>query len=270
MTIVHHQHAGPAVRLQGVSAGYHQGVVLDQITLDIPQGCVALIGPNGSGKSTLLKAVVGLVPLLGGQIEVFGVPQAKWDRRRLPVGYVPQLHQLDRAFPVSVAQVVMMGRVGRIGLLRRPGAADGDAVMAALEKVGMADFAQRQIGELSGGQQQRVFIARALAQEARLLLLDEPANGLDLPTQRMIYDLLEVLHGTGLTALTTTHDVAALHLHHFDRIICLNRQVVAAGTPEAVLTPEVLRATYGDDRPLPQVFTSGQVTTYGTAGVVRG
>ena len=241
-----HPESPVAIRLSGVTAGYSLGTVLADVTLDIPQGCHALIGPNGSGKSTLLRCIVGLHPLAAGTVELFGVPLDRWDRCCLPVGYVAQNQSLDRAFPVTVVDVVMMGRLGRLGLGRRPRAADHEAVAAALAKVGMADYARRQIGELSGGQQQRVFIARALAQEARLLLLDEPANGLDLPSQRAIYNLLEVLHDTGITVLTTTHDIAALHLHHFDRIICLNRRVVAAGRPEEVLVPRVLEMTFGE------------------------
>ena len=162
----------------------------------------------------------------------------------MQLGYVPQLKTMDKDFPISVYEVVLLGRTGRLGWLKRPKAEDHEQVEKALKKVNMLKLKDRPIGQLSGGQQQRVLIARALATESRLLLLDEPATGLDIPSQQSIFRLIEDLHGDGITILTTTHDLAALEYHHFDLILCLNKTVIAFGPPEEVLVPQVLERTF--------------------------
>lgn len=233
--------------MEGVCAAYDRNEVLSDVDLCIPEGaCVGVIGPNGSGKSTLFRVALGLVRPTRGRVRVMGAAPGTTSRRRNQIGYVPQTRHVDRNFPASVRDVVMMGRAGRIGLFRRPGRADEEAVEQALAVVKMADLAHVPVGDLSGGQQQRVYIARALCQDSRLLLLDEPATGLDAPTQRGIYDLLEHLHEKGLTTIATTHDLASLDLHNFDTVICLNRRVIACGPPAEVFTRETLTATYGE------------------------
>lgn len=224
---------------------YGERQVLQDVHLRIPKGsCIGIIGPNGSGKTSLIRSIVGLNKPSQGEVRVFGQkPYRSW-RRQNQIGYVPQLKAINKEFPISVAEVVMLGRVGRLGALHFPKADDHRIVRECLERVKMQSMADRPIGQLSGGQQQRVFIARALAQDSQLLLLDEPATGLDIPTQQSIYELLEQLHGDGITTLTTTHDLLALDFHHFGRILCLNKQVVAFGPPEKVLTPDILTKTF--------------------------
>lgn len=219
--------------------------VLDNLDLRIPNGsCVGIIGPNGSGKTSLIRSIVGLNQASQGTVHVFGKsPHRAW-RRQQQIGYVPQLKSIDKNFPISVYEVVMLGRVGRLGPLHFPKKEDHHIVREALLRVKMNELANRPIGQLSGGQQQRVFIARALAQQSKLLLLDEPATGLDIPTQQSIYELLEQLHDDGITTLTTTHDLLALDFHHFGRILCLNQKVIAFGPPDKVLTPEILTKTF--------------------------
>jgi ABC-type Mn2+/Zn2+ transport system ATPase subunit len=202
---------------------------------------VAVVGPNGSGKSTLLKLLVGLVEPWAGTVAVLGQAPR---RARLRVGYVPQTTVGDWAFPATVGEVVLMGRYGRLGLLRRPGQADRAAVASALEQVGMVDRAGGQVGELSGGQQQRVFLARALAQQPELLLLDEPLAGVDALTERDIYGLLGTLRDRGVTVLFTTHNLSTV-AEHFDLALFLNRRLVAFGPPSEIFTEENLRAAYG-------------------------
>ncbi|MGE4272683.1 MAG: metal ABC transporter ATP-binding protein [Desulfitobacterium sp.] len=222
-----------------------QREILWDINLKIPSGsCIGIIGPNGSGKSTLIKSIVGLNPPSQGTVKVFGQPPTQEWRRKMQLGYVPQLKTMDKDFPISVYEVVMLGRTGRLGWLKRPRAEDHHLVEQALQKVNMLQLKNRPIGQLSGGQQQRVLIARALATESQLLLLDEPATGLDIPSQESIYRLIEDLHGEGITILTTTHDLAALEYHHFDLILCLNQTVIAFGAPEEVLIPDILERTF--------------------------
>ncbi|AGA69518.1 ATPase component of Mn/Zn ABC-type transporter [Desulfitobacterium dichloroeliminans LMG P-21439] len=222
-----------------------QQEILWDINLKIPSGsCIGIIGPNGSGKSTLIKSIVGLNSPSQGTVKVFGHPPTQDWRRKVQLGYVPQLKTMDKDFPISVYEVVLLGRTGRLGWLKRPRAEDHHLVEQALQKVNMLHLKNRPIGQLSGGQQQRVLIARALATESQLLLLDEPATGLDIPSQQSIYRLIEDLHGEGITILTTTHDLAALEYHHFDLILCLNQTVIAFGTPEEVLVPDILQRTF--------------------------
>jgi ABC-type Mn2+/Zn2+ transport system ATPase subunit len=234
--------AGPAVELARVVAGYGQRLALDEVSLAVPRGsAVAIVGPNGSGKSTLLKVLLGLIEPWSGTVDVLGRPP-KQARRR--IGYVPQTDVGDWRFPATVGEVVMMGRYRRLGLFRRPGAADRAAVRTALDRVGMADRADDQVGELSGGQRQRVFLARALVQEPELLLLDEPLAGVDALTEQDVYDLLGDLRDRGITILFTTHNLATV-AEYFDLAVFLNRRLVAFGPPAQVFTEEHLRAAYG-------------------------
>jgi len=199
-----------------------------------------VIGPNGAGKSTLLKAVLGLISMDGGSVRVFGesVKRARWR-----VAYVPQTETVDWDFPVTAEEVVMMGRYPRLGLLRRPAAADRRVVAASLEMVGMADFAARHIRQLSGGQQQRVFLARALAQEADILLLDEPFVGVDARTEAVIFQLMDELTRKGKTLVVVTHDLS--QLHRFDSVLMLNRSLVAFGPVATTVTDQNLKRAYG-------------------------
>jgi manganese/iron transport system ATP-binding protein len=195
---------------------------------------VAVVGPNGAGKSTLFKALVGLIHPRAGSIETNGAE----------IGYVTQRSAVDWSFPVTVHDVVMMGRIGKMGWLRWQRPRDREIVQRSLAQVGMADYAGRQIGELSGGQQQRVFIARALAQEATILLMDEPFSGVDAPAQESILEILERLRQQGVTILVSTHDLN-LAVERFDRLALLNQRLVAYGLPREVVTPQNLAAAYG-------------------------
>ena len=214
---------------------------LDHVDLRIARGDqVAVVGPNGAGKSTLFNVITGIVKPQEGTVRIAGSgPQG-----HICVGYVPQRSRIDWRFPVTVADVVMMGRVGKIGMLQRPKRADHQQVAAALTQVDMLDLAGRQIGELSGGQQQRVFLARALAQEAELLLLDEPLAGLDIPSQEAILRILAQMRRAGITLLIATHDLNQA-AEQFDQMVLLNRRVVAYGPPAAVLTAANLAQAYG-------------------------
>jgi ABC-type Mn2+/Zn2+ transport system ATPase subunit len=231
----------PAIEVSDLWAGYDGQAALAGVTLTIEEGCLAgLVGPNGSGKSTLLRVILGLHRPWWGEVRLFG---QKVDRARRLLGYMPQVELVDWAFPVSVFDVVMMGRYGRLGLLRRPSRRDQEAVWRCLEQVGMTDLAQRQIGELSGGQQRRVLIARTLAQEPRILLLDEPFTGLDAAAQHDLLDLFNKVRAAGKTLLVATHDLSCVAAA-FDHAACLNRKIIAFGEPRAIFTEEVLNATF--------------------------
>jgi len=224
-------------------AGYFGRDVLDQISFSVDAGeFVGVIGPNGSGKTTLLKVVAGLLPYQCGAVRAFGEPLRPAVRRF--IGYVPQIELINWAFPVTVHDVVLMGRYGRLGVFRRPSREDEAAAQAALEEVGMAERRDSQIGELSGGQQQRVFIARALVQEPKLLLLDEPIAGVDATSQHAIFTLLEARQRRGMTIIASTHDLSCVATW-FDRVLCLNHRVIAYGRPDQVLNDATLSATYG-------------------------
>ena len=230
------------VSIHDVTVAYDRKPVLWDVDYDAPgSALVGIVGPNGAGKSTLLKAILGLVPLASGQIEIFGRPARR--QRRL-VGYVPQRESVDWDFPVSALDVVCMGRYRRIGWCKPVGRVHREAAMESLRQVGMADYAARQISELSGGQQQRVFLARALAQEAELYLMDEPLAGVDAATERAIIDILKLLRDRGKTCLVVHHDLQTVR-QYFDHILLLNMRVVAAGPSEAILTEENLARTYG-------------------------
>ncbi|GAA3453756.1 metal ABC transporter ATP-binding protein [Dactylosporangium matsuzakiense] len=233
----------PAVlAIDGASIAYDAQPVLTGVTGRVGAGeIVALIGPNGAGKSTLIKAVLGLVPVTTGTIAVLGRSPAA---ARRDVGYVPQADTLDAQFPVSVTQVVLMGRYRRIGWLRRPARADRAIAADALRRVGLADRARATFGTLSGGQRQRVLLARAIAAQPRLLLLDEPFSGVDVVSQEALVRVLSQLRQHGTAVLISTHDLA-LARHVSDHACLLNRQMYGFGPTAATLTPDGLRATYG-------------------------
>jgi ABC-type Mn2+/Zn2+ transport system ATPase subunit len=232
----------PAVELAGVGVAYGPVPALENIDGAVAAGeAVALIGPNGAGKSTLIKAILGLVPLAAGRITVLGERPA---RARRHVAYVPQADTLDPDFPISVGHVVMMGRYRRIGWLRRPAPADKHAAGDALERVGLAALARRRFGTLSGGQRQRVLLARAIAAEPRVLLLDEPFNGVDAVSEQALLDAIAALKAAGAAVLLATHDLALAHLA-CEEVCLLNRRQYGFGPTAATLTPDRLRDTYG-------------------------
>ncbi len=230
------------LKVENVTAAYNGRVALRNVTFTVLGGeRVAVVGPNGAGKSTLFKVIVGLLPLQSGRVEVLGC-----DPRREPVsvGYVPQREEVDLTFPVTVSDVVMMGRVRHIGWLRRPSRRDREAVRWALEQVGLTELANRPLGELSGGQAQRAFIARALAQEAPLLLLDEPFTGVDAASEEAILQLMDRVRERQVTILLATHDLQ-MAAKWSDRVLLLNGDLVAYGPPAEILCPDALQRVYG-------------------------
>lgn len=233
-----------ALSLVNLSADYGKNKsVLEAVTFSIPCGeRAAVVGPNGAGKSTLFKVIVGLRPHTTGDVLVHGHSHHAGDCPS--IGYVPQREAVDWNFPVTVMDVVLMGRVKELGWLRRPGRADREAAFTELKQVGLEALASSPIGDLSGGQQQRAFIARALAQRADVLLLDEPFSGVDVEAQAAIFDILDDLRARGLTVLISTHDLE-MATTRFDRLLLLNRRLLADGPAESVLTPERLAAAYG-------------------------
>jgi len=236
-----HEAGKPILRLQNVTVQYESGRALDDITFELRRGeRLAVLGPNGAGKSTLFKVIAGVLRPTNGVVEVAGSEPDG----HICIAYVPQRNQVDWNFPLRVSDVVMMGRVGKIGLLRRPTAADRQIVKRALETVGLQELANRQIGQLSGGQQQRMFIARALAQEAELMLMDEPFTGLDLPAQEELFRILDALRGQGVTVMVALHDLQTA-AERFDRVMLLNRRLIGLGTGEQIFTPEHLLTAYG-------------------------
>jgi manganese/iron transport system ATP-binding protein len=232
----------PVLALRHAVIAYDRVPVVEDVDgTVVPGQSVALIGPNGAGKSTLIKAVLGLVPVVGGSIAVLGRPP---EAARRQIAYVPQADALDAEFPVSALQVVLMGRYPRIGWVRRPGRADRLAAREALEAVGLTERASARFGTLSGGQRQRVLLARAIAQEPRLLLLDEPFNGVDAVSQDLLLAALQRLRAAGAAVAMATHDLGLAHLA-CDEVCLLNHHQVGFGPIGTTLTPELLRATYG-------------------------
>jgi manganese/zinc/iron transport system ATP- binding protein len=230
------------VDIHDLTVAYHRKPVLWDVDVALPsQRLIAVVGPNGAGKSTLLKAVLGLVPLASGTITIFGQPV---QRSRRAIGYVPQRETVDWDFPVDALDVVLMGRYGRLGWIRRPGKADKLVAMESLEKVGMADYASRQISQLSGGQQQRVFLARALAQDAKVYFMDEPFAGVDAATEKAIVEVLRDLRAAGRTVIAVHHDLQTVP-EYFDHVVMLNMRLVAAGPVADVFTRKNLHDTYG-------------------------
>ncbi|WP_019006017.1 metal ABC transporter ATP-binding protein [Cohnella laeviribosi] len=232
----------PPLAVSGLTVAYRKKPVLRDVTFEIDERqLVGIIGPNGAGKSTLIKAILGLQPALSGEALIYGKP---YKVNRKLVGYVPQRESVDWDFPTSALDVVMMGRYGHLGLFRRPGARERELAMDCLDKVGMADFAHRQISQLSGGQQQRVFLARALAQDATLYFMDEPFAGVDAATEKAIVTLLNELKRNGKTVLVVHHDLATV-ADYFDSVLLLNGEVIACGPTETTFTPERLQQAYG-------------------------
>ena len=231
-----------AIDVTDLTVAYQEKPVLWDIDLQAPPGVLlAIVGPNGAGKTTFIKAVLGLIKPVAGQMLIYGKPYAA---QRHLVGYVPQRGSADWDFPTSVLDVVMMGRYGELGWLRRPGRADRERALEALEKVGMARYADRQISQLSGGQQQRTFLARALVQDAQIYFMDEPFQGVDATTERAIVDLLKELRAAGKTVVVVHHDLQTVS-EYFDWVMLLNVSRVAAGPVGVVFTDENLRRAYG-------------------------
>ena len=232
----------PVLDVHDVTVAYHRKPVLWDIdfTLDAPS-LVGIVGPNGAGKSTFIKAILGLVPLASGEVSVFGQPVAK--QRKL-IGYVPQRESVDWDFPVSVLDVVLMGTYGKLGWFRRPGAAQRELARKCLDHVGLGQLAHRQIGQLSGGQQQRTFLARALAQQADIYLMDEPMAGVDAATERIVFALLRELREQGKTVLVVHHDLRTVPMY-FEQVVMLNMRLVAAGPTATTFTQDNLHKTYG-------------------------
>ena len=231
-----------AFEIHDMTVAYHRRPVLWDIDLTVPEGkLVGIVGPNGAGKTTLIKAALGLVPLASGKVEIYG---QTYDKQRHLVGYVPQRESVDWDFPVTVRDVVLMGTYGRLGWIRRPGRAEREIAQRCLEQVDIAALADRQIRQLSGGQQQRVFLARALAQEAKLYFLDEPFAGVDAATEAAIVELLHTLRSTGKTVLVVHHDLQTVR-EYFDYVILLNMRLIACGDVDTTFTNENLHKTYG-------------------------
>ena len=234
--------AAPALSVRDLTVAYQGRPALWSVDYETPpSGLVAIVGPNGAGKSTFIKACLGLVPTLSGDVKIFGERLA---RARNKVGYVPQRGSVDWDFPVSALDVVAMGRYGHVGIGRRLSRADREAALSALAQVGLADLAQRQIGELSGGQQQRVFLARALAQDSQLYFMDEPFAGVDAVTEKAILDLLHKLDREKRTVVCVHHDLQTV-ADFFDHVLLLNRTRIADGPVASTLTPENLERAYG-------------------------
>jgi manganese/zinc/iron transport system ATP- binding protein len=234
--------SAPPVEIHDVTVAYDRKPVLWDIDLVAPEGkLIGIVGPNGAGKTTLIKAILGLVPLASGRIEIYGRVLA---RERHRVGYVPQRESVDWDFPVTARDVVLMGTYGRLGWLRRPGAAQHRVAQECLAAVELTPLADRQIRQLSGGQQQRVFLARALAQDAQIYFMDEPFSGVDAATEAAIFQTLRQLRERNKTVLVVHHDLQTVR-EYFDEVILLNMRLVAAGPTHETFTKENLQKTYG-------------------------
>jgi manganese/zinc/iron transport system ATP- binding protein len=232
----------PPLEVHDLTVAYDRRPVLWDIDFSVPEGTlIGVIGPNGAGKSTLIKAALGLVPLASGWVKIYGEP---YEQQRRAIGYVPQRESVDWDFPTDALDVVLMGRYGHLGWFRRPARADREQALECLRKVGMADYARRQISQLSGGQQQRVFLARALAQEASLYFMDEPFAGVDAATEKAIITLLNDLKAQRKTVLVVHHDLQTVR-EYFDWVILLNMRQIAVGPTAEAFTPENLQKTYG-------------------------
>jgi len=239
----------PIIRFSHATFGFPGVIALKDITLEIAEGeFVGIIGPNGSGKTTLCKAVLGLMRPLEGSLQIFDCSCEELRcHHRARIGYLPQKGRLDQNFPITVLEAVMMGRYGALGLFRRPAKQDREIALQALANVGMQDHHDTALGHLSSGQQQRVLIARALAQQPQVLLLDEPTTGIDITTQHSVLDLVRRLHrDLGLTVLLVTHDINMIR-PQVDRLVLLKTRLFAAGAPEAVLKLDILQQVYGKD-----------------------
>lgn len=245
------------VEVKDLTVGYDDRIVLRGINWTVPCGTsAAIIGPNGGGKSTLLRTLVGRLRPAQGTVRIFGRPP---EEARPLMAYLPQNEEIDWRFPIRAIDVVMQGLLARTPWWRPPGKDALAQAMAALERVNLADEAQRPVGALSGGQRQRVLLARALLQDAQLILLDEPATGLDAPAQHELLDVVDDLKRDGRTVIATTHDLNCL-TNHFDTVLCLRGEVVCQGPPEEALKPEHLLAVFGKHVPL--LTAEGRVTIF--------
>jgi ABC-type Mn2+/Zn2+ transport system ATPase subunit len=230
------------LEVQAVSLAYNGSFVLEDLSFSARQGeRIAVVGPNGAGKSTLFKAMAGLIPIKSGQILIHGSPLGL---HKDCVAYIPQREEVDWRFPVTVEDVVMMGRFGHVGWFRPAGKLDHDVVRASMEQMGIRDLARRPISELSGGQQQRVFLARALAQQPHILLMDEPFTGIDITTQEILFRLLDGLREQQVTVIVSTHDLS-MASQRFDRILLIKRKLICYGPAREVFTPATIREAFG-------------------------
>jgi len=230
------------VEVTDLTVAYNEKPVLWDIDLNVPEATMmAIVGPNGAGKTTLIKAILGLIKPAAGRVLIYGQP---YEEQRHRVGYVPQRGSVDWDFPTSVLDVVMMGRYRSLGWFKRPGKAEHQAAFEALDKVGMASLAHRQISQLSGGQQQRTFLARALVQDAQIYFMDEPFQGVDATTERAIVTLLKELGAEGKTVIAVHHDLQTVP-EYFDWVTLINVRAIASGPVGHVFTEENLRRTYG-------------------------
>lgn len=231
-----------ALEVEDLTVAYDDQPVLWDVDLQVPVGVkMAIVGPNGAGKSTLVKAAMGLIPSVAGEVRVFGRPR---EDAHGQIAYVPQRATLSWDFPTDVLDVVTMGTYGRLGWVRRSGADERHQATAALDQVGMTAFARRPIAELSGGQQQRVLLARALVQDADIIILDEPFQGVDAPTERAIIEVLNGLAGEGKTIIVVHHDLQTVP-EYFDSVLLLNVRALASGPVDEVFTEDNLRLTFG-------------------------
>ncbi|HEY61112.1 MAG TPA: metal ABC transporter ATP-binding protein [Anaerolineae bacterium] len=236
-----HEPNTPILEAKNLSAQYETNIALEDISFDLDKGeRLAVVGPNGAGKSTLFKIIAGVLQPTSGEVHIYGHEPSG----HICIAYVPQRTNVDWNFPVTIADVVMMGRIGKLGLFRNPKASDWEMVNHTLEIVGLSQLAKRQIRQLSGGQQQRMFIARALAQEAELMLMDEPLTGLDTRSQEEIFRIMDQLRNQEVTILISMHDLR-LASENFDLVMLLNHKIISMGTPDKVFQPKYLEAAYG-------------------------
>ncbi|OEH92711.1 metal ABC transporter ATP-binding protein [Bacillus solimangrovi] len=231
-----------ALKVENMTVAYQKKPVLSEVSFTVPEGkLIGIVGPNGAGKSTLIKAILGLIPRASGTVDIYGKPYKK--QRKL-IGYVPQRGDVDWDFPTNALDVVLMGRYGHIGWVKRPSKKDVDFAKECLDKVGMSAYANRQISQLSGGQQQRVFLARALAQDATIYFMDEPFVGVDAATEKAIITLLNELKEQGKTVLVVHHDLQTVP-EYFDWTMLLNMRLIEIGPTNEVFTIDHLQKTYG-------------------------
>lgn len=232
----------PILEVHDLTVSYSRKPVLWDIDFSLPKGCIAgIIGPNGAGKSTLIKSIMGVIPSSSGYIKVFG---QTLDAVRGRVSYIPQRESVDWDFPASVLDVVLMGRYGKLGLFKNTNKQDKKIALECLEKVGLQDYTKRQISQLSGGQQQRVFLARALAQEADLYLMDEPFAGVDAATEKAIIEILREMASNYKTIIVVHHDLQSV-VNYFDWVILINMRLVASGPTQEVFNNKLIQEAYG-------------------------
>lgn len=230
-----------SLEVKNLNVSYHTKEVLKDITLSMDIGnLIGIIGPNGAGKSTLIKAILGLIPIDSGEVKIYG---KSIENMRQDIAYVPQRSDIDWDFPILVKETVLLGTYPKLGIFKRPGEKEKDWAMECLVKVGMEEFANRQIGELSGGQQQRVFLARALAQDAKCFFLDEPFIGIDVSSQEVIVNILAELRDEGRTLFVVNHDLMKVE-GYFDDLILINKELFGAGPVAEIFQPELMEKAY--------------------------